>query len=109
VLLELFGVLLGSLSRASRSATRVRQALHLRPERPDQGVLLGLAQMVEIGKLRHAFVWSRPGRGRVRGFFSAGQAVDQTNLRDTAQLGLSRYGNLIAPTRSKNAKAKLPS
>ena len=33
-----------------------RQVLHLCPQRPDQGVLLGVAQVVEVGKLRHAFV-----------------------------------------------------
>jgi hypothetical protein len=33
-----------------------RQALHLCPERPDQGVLLAWLRWVEVGKLRHAFV-----------------------------------------------------
>ena len=31
-----------------------RQALHLRPQRPDQGVFFGVAQVVEVGKLGHA-------------------------------------------------------
>ena len=33
-----------------------RQALHLRPQRPDQRVFFGVAQVVEVGKLWHAFV-----------------------------------------------------
>ena len=33
-----------------------RQALHLRPERPDQRVLFRVAQVVEVGKLGHALV-----------------------------------------------------
>ena len=42
----------GSPSLASSAATR-RQALHLRPQRPDQHVLLGVAQAAEVGKLGH--------------------------------------------------------
>jgi hypothetical protein len=33
-----------------------RQALHLRPQRPDQSVLLGVAQVAEVGKPGHALV-----------------------------------------------------
>jgi hypothetical protein len=47
----------GPPSLTSRSAIRAANLCTL-SQRPDQGMFLGVAQMVEVGKLQHALVGS---------------------------------------------------
>ena len=54
--LEVSGVFAGPCKPGLERRNPCRQALHLRPQRPNQGVLVGVAQVAEVRKLGHTLV-----------------------------------------------------
>jgi hypothetical protein len=58
------------------------------PQRPDQGVLLGVAQVVEVGKLRHTAIAINPTVMVSSTFLQAGRCAGRSSL--TAPLVMGR-------------------
>src|SRR6185312_12422400 len=61
------------------------------PQRPDQGVFLGVAQGVKVGKLRHPAVRLDSAVTASSTFFQAGRCLGRSSRKMTPEWGMSSY------------------
>src|SRR6185312_2140946 len=61
------------------------------PQRPDQGVFLGVAQGVKVGKLRHPAARLDSAVTASSTFFQAGRCLGRSSRQMTPEWGMSSY------------------